>query len=136
MLGRRGKHLEPEPATALQLLEKEGVKPKLVYIVTSPEALGEWKELKLPYQWILCYEEEIVDIDAIRKKVEPQMENLLRNYSVIMDCTSSTKPATIAYYQLAETYLIPLIYVYEETRQLRWLISRTEIAKRLRVTDY
>ena len=69
---------------------------------------------------ILCYEEEIVDIDAIRKKVEPQMENLLRNYSVIMDCTSSTKPATIAYYQLAETYLILLIYVYEETRQLRW----------------
>jgi len=133
LLGRRSGRKEPETATALRLLGKERVESKLVYVVTSPEALAEWKELRLPYQWILCYEEEIVDTDAIREKVRPQMESLLRSYSLIMDCTSSTKPATIAYYQLAETYLIPLIYVYEEKHQLRWLISKADIAKRLGV---
>lgn len=131
LLGRRGEWKQPETLTALELLRKNGVGPRLIYVVTSPEAMNEWKNLKLPFQWILCYEDEIVDIDAIREKVRPQMESLLKNHIVIMDCTSSTKPATIAYYQLAEEYMIPLIYVYEEKHQLRWLISREDIMKRL-----
>jgi len=79
------------------------------------------------HQWILCYEEEIIDIDAVKNKVSPQLESLLKNYVVIMDCTSATKPATIAYYELAQTYCIPLIYVYEETKKLKWLISKETI---------
>lgn len=133
LLGRRGERREPETTTAIDLLRKERIEPKLIYVVTSPEAMNEWKSLRLPFQWILCYEDEIVDIDAIREKVRPQMESLLRDHVVIMDCTSSTKPATIAYYQLAEEHMVPLIYVYEEKRQLRWLISRADIRKRLRI---
>jgi DNA-binding transcriptional ArsR family regulator len=130
LLGRRESRLKPETSVALELLRREGVNSKLTYVVTSPEALNEWKELKLPYQWILCYEEEIIDIDAIKNKVTPELESLLKNNIVIMDCTSATKPATIAYYELAQTYCIPLIYVYEETKKLKWLISKEAIKKR------
>ncbi|MEM3744023.1 MAG: hypothetical protein QXW43_05795 [Candidatus Methanomethyliaceae archaeon] len=47
-----------EPEIAMGLLEKEKIKPDLIHVVTSPEALNEWKDLKLPYQWILCYEKK------------------------------------------------------------------------------
>lgn len=47
-----------EPEIAMELLEKEKIKPDLIYVVTSPEALNEWKDLKFPYQWILCYEKK------------------------------------------------------------------------------
>jgi len=133
LLGRRESRSEPETKTALGLLEKEKIGPKFTYVLTSPEALGEWKELKLPYQWILCYEDEIVDIDAIKNKVTPQLESLLRDYIVIIDCTSATKPATIAYYELAQTYHAPLIYVYEEKKQLKWLISKDNIRQKLKI---
>lgn len=85
---------------------------------------------RAPYQWILCYEEEIIDIDVVKNKVTPQLENLLKNHIVIMDCTSATKPATIAYYELARIYCVPLVYVYEETEKLKWLISKETIKRR------
>jgi len=127
------KREEPEPQVALKLLEKEGFKPDLIYILTSPEALDEWKQLKLPYQWILCYEDEVIDVDSVEKKVTPQLLSLLREYIVIMDCTSLTKPATIAYYELAQKLWIPLIYVYDETKQLKWLISKEKIKSKLKL---
>lgn len=134
LLGRRGGRGEPEPETAIKLLVDQGITPNLVYVVTSMAALSEWAELKLPYNWILCYEDEVVDIDCIVGKVRPQLEDLLRDYVVIMDCTSLTKPATIAYYQLAMTYYIPLIYVYEDTRQLKWLLSKDRLKMLLNIT--
>jgi hypothetical protein len=48
-----------------------------------------------------------------------------------MDCTSLTKPATMAYYELASTYHVPLIYVYEGTGELKWLISKDTIRSKL-----
>jgi DNA-binding transcriptional ArsR family regulator len=131
LLGRRETRKDPEPSVAIELLEKENLKPDLTYVVTSPEALNNWKQLKLPYQWILCYEDEIINVDAIEEKVSPQLLSLLRDYIVIMDCTSATKPATIAYYELAQKLWIPLIYIYEETKQLKWLISHETIKSKL-----
>lgn len=131
LLGRRNSREEPETNVALRLLIDQGIEPKLVYVVTSPEALEDWRELRLPFQWILCYDDEIIDIDAIEKKVRPQLEGLLKDHIVILDCTSATKPATIAYYELAQTYLTPLIYIYEDTKQLKWLLSKEIIRKKL-----
>jgi DNA-binding transcriptional ArsR family regulator len=131
LLGRKEGREEPEPKVALKLLEKENMKPDFAYVVTSPEALNDWKELKLPYQWILCYEEEIINIDAVKQKIKPQLLNILQNHTVIMDCTSATKPATIAYYELAQKLWIPIIYIYEETKQLKWLISKEAIQSKL-----
>ncbi|MEM2703056.1 MAG: winged helix-turn-helix domain-containing protein [Candidatus Bathyarchaeia archaeon] len=133
LLGKKDSRKEPEPQFAIKILEGEGLRPDLAYVTTSPEALNDWKDIKLPYQWILCYEDEIANVDAVKRKVLPQLESLLRNYIVIMDCTSATKPATIAYYEIAQTYLIPLIYIYEETKELKWLISRETIKEKLRV---
>ena len=131
LLGRRGTRKEPEPQIAINLLEKENLKPDLTYVVTSTNALNEWESLKLPYQWILCYEDEITDVEKIEQKVTPQLLSLLRDYIVIMDCTSATKPATIAYYKLAQELWVPLIYLYEETNQLKWLISRESAKQKL-----
>ncbi len=133
LLGRRDKRPEPETKVALELLSKEGIKPQLIYVVSSMEALKEWEDLKLPYQWILCYEDEIIDIDAVKRKVKPQLESLLKDYIVFIDCTSATKPATIAYYELAQQYYTPLLYVYEEKRALKWLVSRETIKARLNI---
>lgn len=135
LLGRRSGRREPETQTALRLLGEQDIKPRLVYVVTSMDALKDWIELKPPYQWILCYEDEILDIDAIIGKVRPQLEALLREYIVVMDCTSLTKPATIAYYYLATTYHVPLIYIYEETEQLKWLISKDKLRKTLNLNN-
>jgi len=66
-------------------------------------------------------------------RVEPVLWTLLREYIVIMDCTSATKPATITYYELAQNYLIPLIYIYEKTTSLKWLVSKETIKKKLRI---
>lgn len=134
LLGRKNSRSKPEPQAAIEILEKEGQKIDLAYVTTSPEALNDWKNLKLPYQWILCYEDEIINVDAVQRRVLPQLESLLKNYIVIMDCTSATKPATIAYYQLAQTYLTPLIYLYEETGELKWLISKETIKEKLKIT--
>lgn len=133
LLGKKDEREKPEPQIAIELLKKEKLHPSLTYVVTSPEALNEWKNLKPPYQWILCYEDEIIDIDAVKRKILPQLTSLLKEYIVIMDCTSATKPATIAYYELAQTYQIPLIYVYEETKQLKWLISKETIKENLKL---
>jgi hypothetical protein len=131
LLGQRESRTEPEPQVALGLLEKEHLKPDLVYVVTSPEALNDWKDLKLPYHWILCYDEEIINVDLVKTKITPQLLNLLENSIVVMDCTSATKPATIAYYELAQTYYIPLVYIYEETKQMKWLLSKETIKREL-----
>ena len=134
LLGRKEGRRESETEVAMSLLRKEGIKPILNYVFTSIEALNEWRDIKVPVQWILCKNDEIIDIDLMKSKVRPQLEALLRDYVVIVDCTSATKPATIAFYDLAQEYLTPLIYIYEERRKLIWLISRERIKRELELS--
>lgn len=134
LLGRRNNRTEPETEIAVKLLEEEKHKVGLKYVVTSPESLIEWKSLKLDCQWILCYGDEIIDIDAVKAKVVPQLQALLKEYVVVLDCTSATKPASIAFYEMAQEYLVPLIYIYEKTQSLKWLISKETIKRRLNIS--
>jgi len=131
LLGIKEDRSEPEPLTAIKLLKKEKINPTQQYVVTTPEALEEWKNHQLPYKWILCYNDEIRNIEAIRSKVKPTLENLLTNNLAILDCTSATKPATLAYYKLAQEYHLPLIYVNEKPLEIVWLNSREDIVKTL-----
>jgi len=131
LLGRRDSSKKPEPEVALSLLKEQRIDPTISYVLTSPEAIADWKTERLGYQWILCYGDEMIDIDEIQKKLHPPLRTLLGEYSVIMDCTSSTKPATIAYYEIAQRFLIPCIYVSEEKKSLRWLISKETIRRKL-----
>ncbi len=80
LLGKRGDRRVPEPQTAIAQLEKQGLKPDLVYVVTSTSSIAEWADLKLPYQWILCYEDEIADVEKIEQKVKPQLLSLLKDH--------------------------------------------------------
>ena len=131
LLGDRRERDEPETKIALELLKKQGIEVNLAYAVTSSAAAQSWKNTQLPVQWILVDGEAIMDIDKIRKRIETILTDLIKEHMVIMDCTSFNKPATIALYQLAEAYLIPLIYIYEPRGKLKWLISKQSLSKRL-----
>jgi hypothetical protein len=48
-----------------------------------------------------------------------------------MDLTSGPRPAGIAFYELATQYKVPLIYVYEPKKKLRWLISTERLEKEI-----
>jgi hypothetical protein len=134
LLGERNERGEPETSVALQLLRKQsGIDPGIAYVVTSTAAAESWKNIDLQVQWILCDGEAITHIDSIRKKVEVVLRDLIKEHLVIMDCTSFNKPATIAMYALAQTYLVPLIYVYEPIRKLKWLISKEDLIRRFKV---
>ncbi len=129
---------EAEPNVAIKLLSKKGISPKICYICTSRRAMESWPGgagMKLPFAWILVEDKEIIDVDAVKEKVRPYLETLLQEHAVILDCTSATKPATIAYYELAQEYPVLLIYVYEESKELKWLISKEEVASRLGLFD-
>jgi hypothetical protein len=134
LLGERNEREEPETSVALQLLKRHsGIEPGIAYVVTSTAAAGSWKNIELPVQWILCDGESITDIDKIRRKVEVVLRDLIKEHLVIMDCTSFNKPATIAIYGLAQTYLVPLIYVYEPRHKLKWLISKEDLIRKFKV---
>lgn len=131
LLGRSSDREEPETLASINLLRKEGIEPRIRYVATSFSAVSDWSRKELDCQWILCADEEIANISSLKKRVVPVLENLLQDHIVLLDCTSATKPATISFYQLAQEYLAPLVYVYEEQHKLEWLISRNDLAHRL-----
>jgi len=131
---KREEDQEAEPKVAIELLSKEGISPKICYICTSRQGVESWPEgtgIEVPFAWILVEGEEIIDVDAVKEKVRPYLESLLPEHAIVLDCTSATKPATIAYYELAQEYPVLLIYVYEASRKLKWLISKEDIARKL-----
>ena len=130
-MGERDERVEPETETALRLLKAEGIEPKSIHVLTTLEAASEWKDLKLPYEWIICYEDEISDIDAVKIKAQKKIKLLVSRHVVIINCTSATKPATIAYYELAQMHQTPLIYIYESKSKLKWLKSKETIAREI-----
>jgi hypothetical protein len=133
LLGKKDSRKEAEPQVALSLLENEGFSFDDAYVVTSLDALNDWNSLS--FHWIVLGKigeiEEISDIESVKRKVEKELVKLLESGVVVMDCTSATKPATIAFYELAQKYLVPLIYVYEPQKRLTWLLSKESISSRL-----
>lgn len=131
LLGRREGRTKPEPETALELLRAGNIKPESINVLTTYEGFEDWKEMRLPYDWIICYEDEIYDIDSVMEKIQRRWELLAKTHILILDCTSATKPATIACYELAQTYQIPLIYIYEPMLKLKWLKSKETIEREI-----
>lgn len=133
LLGRRNNREIPVTEIAVDLLKKQNHEVHLKYAVSTPDAVQEWSSSKPDFHWIMCYEDEIIDIDAIKDKLRPQLEALLKDNIVILDCTSATKPASIAFYELAQDYMIPLIYVYENNQSIKWLMSKELIMEKLKM---
>ena len=130
--------VEPVPKTALQLLREEGgiwsSNISAAYVLTTEKALQEWgDEVRgLGIEFVTCSPDEILNIDAMKlRAVSVLARDEMRNSIVIMDCTGLTKPATIAFYEIARNHYFPLIYVYMKKRRLKWVISRDYIEEKL-----
>ena len=135
-LGLRQARSEPEPVIALSLLKTEGIKVERCYIFTTSDALTSWSDYDLSsFNIKLLKRSDLLNIGVIERKIEQVLTEEARENLLIMDCTSLTKTATIAMYNLARKYCIPLIYVYEETKELVWLIDietvRNEVISRI-----
>ncbi len=132
LLGERGGRSESETETAVKLLGKEGFSFSKVIVVTTHSGASEWEGVAPSnVTWYLLKDEEISRVETIESKVEGILPELVRDYVLLMDCTSATKPATIAYYKLATAYKIPLVYVYERRKELTWIISKEDLLKEL-----
>lgn len=133
LLGVKEQREEAEISVAIELLKKDKMEVDLAYVVTSTEGVVSWQSDKLNVQWILCDGDSMIDIDKIEGKVQIVLKDLIKDHLVIMDCTSFNKPATIAIYELAQQYMIPLIYVYRPKRKLKWLISRNDLINKFNI---
>jgi DNA-binding transcriptional ArsR family regulator len=132
LLGERKGRSESETETALKLLAKENLNFERVIVLTTEKCETQWEKfIAVPVEWKLIGEREIRRIETIQSKVEPHLIDLAKNYILVMDCTSLTKPATIAYYKLATKHSVPLIYVYEDRKELSWIISKEDLKKKL-----
>jgi DNA-directed RNA polymerase subunit K/omega len=133
--------------TALNLLKNDGYQVSQIHILTTQSGYDAWRkeldELRKEYQelrrsdilhYYLCPEQEVDDFGVIKRIIEPFIQSLLRDYVVILDGTGLTKPATLAMYELARKYCIPMIYVYEAERRLHWCVSKESISERLGYT--
>jgi hypothetical protein len=142
MLGLREYNPEPEPKTFLFLLEenKEEIGPGPIdknsaYILTTSRAMGEWgsevKGLGIEMEhFIECSQYDIQNIGSMKAKVLFLLNlDEMRDKIVVLDCTGLTKPATIAFYEVARDFYFPLVYVYG--RSFRLLISREYVRERL-----
>ncbi|MEM2145878.1 MAG: hypothetical protein QW279_10990 [Candidatus Jordarchaeaceae archaeon] len=132
LLGEKSEREESETETAINLLEGKGFKFERKVVATTHGAVAEWENIAhLNIDWCLLSDEEISRVNMVKEKLLPRLIELVKNYKVVMDCTSATKPATIAYYQLAAMFKVPLIYVYEKRRELIWIVSVEDLKKEL-----
>lgn len=134
LLGVKGKWGTPETEVAIKALKQEKISPSKIIVFTTQKAIGSWDnaispELEKEIEWRTINEETLSRIEVVEEIVRALTIELMRNYILIMDCTSGPRPAGIAYYKLASQYRIPLIYVYEPQKELIWLISKSMLRK-------
>ncbi len=131
LLGLKDNREEPEPAVAKSLLEAQGYHIKEVIVITTEKAVNEWGGLLGDFSVKIIDSRDATDIKRVENFASKIVNNLLHEDVIILDLTSLTKPATIALYNLAVKNLIPLIYVYEQTKQLYWLQGKEQLKNRI-----
>nr|MDO8082199.1 hypothetical protein [Candidatus Freyarchaeota archaeon] len=132
LLGEKKKRPESETETALKLLTEKNFKFEKVLVITTEKGREDWKDaVPSCVEWHLVENEDINSVEKMESKIKTILPNLLRDYILIMDCTSLTVPATLAYYKLADDHKIPLIYIYETTKQLTWIKSKEHLQEKL-----
>jgi hypothetical protein len=134
LLGVKDKREVSETETAVQALEASGIIVDKIVVATTQEAIGSWSnsiDPRLKIEWVTMRREELNRIEDVRDRIRPKLLELMEGFNVIMDCTSGTRPAGIAYYNLAIQHKVPLIYVYEPEKELIWLISRRDLERDL-----
>jgi hypothetical protein len=135
LLGVKDKREISETETAVKILGSLGLRFERIVVITTPEAVGSWSGAispELRIEWHTLSKDELNKIEKVEERVKPKLAELMEKYVLIMDCTSGTRPAGIAYYKLATRYKIPLIHVYEPEKELVWLISKEDLEKELK----
>lgn len=129
LLGERSGREESETETALNILRHEyAINPGKVVVITTRKAAVTWENLMKPsIEWILMDDRDVSDLGRILEATDPKVRELASSHRLIMDCTSLTKPATIAFYKSAMKHFVPLIYIYEQSKKLTWIISRKDL---------
>ena len=134
LLGVKGEREVSEPETAIKTLESSKIVFDKILVVSTQEAVGSWSDFidpRLKIEWHTLRREELNRIESVRDRVKPILLELMMEFKVIMDCTSGTRPAGIAYYDLATHHKVPLIYVYEPEKELIWLVSKEDLKRDL-----
>lgn len=133
LLGERNKREESEMETALNLLkDKWHTSPKKTVVLTTHRAVAGWENLpNKGVERILVSDEDMSDVGRVLEKADSKYQELATGYKLIIDCTSGTKPATIAFYKLALKYYAPLVYVYEQDRKLSWIIATKDLQQQV-----
>lgn len=135
-LSREGQE-EPETETAITLLRKEGYEFDKILVATTLDALNSWgglrgREMQKIVDPLILELIEMNDIQRVEARIEDKMTEVMKSHIVILDCTSGTRPAGIAFYRLSDKWKVPLIYVYESSRKILWLKSREDIIREFR----
>jgi hypothetical protein len=134
LLGTRDGRRISETETAVKALGGLRISFKKVVVVTTQKAIGSWSgaiDPSLNIEWHTLSEDELNRVERVEERVKPKVAELMKEYVLIMDCTSGPRPAGIAFYRLASKYKIPLIYVYEPQGELIWLISKRDLEREL-----
>ncbi|MDI6847232.1 MAG: hypothetical protein QMD23_03775 [Candidatus Bathyarchaeia archaeon] len=134
LLGVKREWKVSETETALDVLKNVGIEIERITVVTTQEAIGTWSGAispKLKIEWHTMTENDFNKVEIVEERVKPKILELMEKYILIMDCTSGTRPAGIAYYRLASQFRVPLIYVYEPEKRLLWLVSKEMLEREL-----
>ena len=140
-LGRRLGREEPEPLVATNKLEEElskkfsGFRFARKIIITTPEASDEWRDIidklsGMGFEFIMVSSSTLVDIRKMGDYLTSIVDRLKAGSIPIIDCTSLTKIYTIAAIEVATRECLPVIYIYEDTGELYWLIGIDEAMRR------
>jgi len=136
-LGRREHREISEPEIAIWLLKKAGFELVEKVVITTEDGRKNWADREIIFGNIgISFVsdlslEELKNIELMRRRVEEIVYDLSDRTIPIIDCTSLNKVYTIAAYQVATTKHLPLIYIYEDTKELVWLQSVDELRKRI-----
>lgn len=134
LLGVRDGWEVSETETALGVLGDLGISFERVVVASTYSAIGTWSgaiDSRLEIEWLVMSEDDFNRVEVVEDRVKLKVFELVRDYVLIMDCTSGTRPAGIAFYSLASRFKVPLVYVYEPEKKLIWLISRDMLKKEL-----
>lgn len=137
-LGLRDGRSESEPEIAIRLLIRSGIRPVTKIVLTTSEGKKSWEDRRHMFELAeieLIHDvsvDELKDIELMTKRLEAIIDELSKHTIPIIDCTSLNKIYTIAAHQVAIRNHLPLIYVYEETKELVWLRQIEELRKQIK----
>uniref|UniRef100_A0A7C5Q5M7 Uncharacterized protein n=1 Tax=Caldiarchaeum subterraneum TaxID=311458 RepID=A0A7C5Q5M7_CALS0 len=132
---------EPETQTAVDLLHQQGIDVEKILVATTEDAIYEWMptmnpDFRTKLDFVILNITEMNSIEAVLEKMASRIQSLAKDYITILDCTSGTRPAGIAYYTIADKLKTPLIYVYAEEKRIYWLKSRETLIQQLNLEQY